>query len=158
MLLVTANAQSELTPIERGRHALRSKMDVKACAASVGRAHATVNREVMAARVAGAADFDIEIDCFSQLVEIHAAPEWLWRALVAAAGARKLSRRGTALANNFSPSPRDRRPQGGRRGGLSRAGGPGARAWREAAQRPAWRNLPPRWGEVPDRFGGPITA
>jgi hypothetical protein len=74
MLLVTANAQSELTPIERGRHALGSAMDVKAYAASVGRAHTTVHREVCAARVAESADPNVGISQFMQLVEIHAAP------------------------------------------------------------------------------------
>ncbi len=60
-------------------------MDVKAYAASVGRARVTVQREVMAAKVA--AVFNGEHDLSKQfltLVEIHAAPEWLWSALVAA--------------------------------------------------------------------------
>jgi len=37
---------AELTPIERGRHALRSKMDVKAYADSGGRARQSVQNEV----------------------------------------------------------------------------------------------------------------
>jgi ParB-like chromosome segregation protein Spo0J len=86
MLLVTANAQSELTPIERGRHALGSDMDVKAYAESVGRARTSVQKEVYAAKVAeGVPDIGHAISgSFSQLVEIHAAPEWLWSALVSA--------------------------------------------------------------------------
>jgi ParB-like chromosome segregation protein Spo0J len=86
MLLVTSNSQGELTALERGMHALRSEMDVKAYAASVSRPRQTVDNEVRAARVATAVP-DIGHDLssrFSQLVEIHAAPEWLWRALVAA--------------------------------------------------------------------------
>jgi hypothetical protein len=85
MLLVTANAQGELTPIERGRHALGSDMDVKAYADSVGRAkeYRTVVNETYAAKVANAVA-DVCNDKFYQLVEIHAAPEWLWSALVAA--------------------------------------------------------------------------
>jgi hypothetical protein len=50
-------------------------MDVKAYAASRGRKQANVFREVMAARVADATDFDVEIDLFSQLCEIHARAE-----------------------------------------------------------------------------------
>lgn len=88
MLLVTSNAQSELTPLERGMHALRSGMDVKAYAESVGRAkqRRNVHNEVMAARVAKFVE-DVFHDLskyFSQLVEIHAAPGWLWSALVVA--------------------------------------------------------------------------
>ena len=55
-------------------------MDVKAYAASVGRAQRTVANEVWAAEVAAVADVGNE--SFSQLVEIHAAPKWLWAALV----------------------------------------------------------------------------
>ena len=57
-------------------------MDVNAYAASVGRAHKTVHDEVCAARVA--ADAHARTDDFRTLVAIHAAPRWLWRALVAA--------------------------------------------------------------------------
>lgn len=50
-MLATCNAQSELTTLEHGLHALRSGMDVKAYAASVrrGKERLTVQREVMAA-------------------------------------------------------------------------------------------------------------
>jgi ParB/RepB/Spo0J family partition protein len=93
MMLVTSNAQSELTALERGLHALRSvekpeDLDVKAYAERAGRAkeRRTVQSEIMAARVAeAAADIGHALsDRFSQLVEIHAAPEWLWPALVEA--------------------------------------------------------------------------
>jgi hypothetical protein len=49
---VSSNAHSGLTPFERGRHALGSRMDVKAYAESVGRARQTVDNEARAARVA----------------------------------------------------------------------------------------------------------
>ena len=35
MMLVTCNAQGELSALERGMHALRSGMDVKACGSTV---------------------------------------------------------------------------------------------------------------------------
>ena len=86
MELVRSNAQSELTALERGLHALHSGLDAKSYAAGVGRAHTTVHNEVKAARVASATvDTDVGIGhakLFSQLVEIHAAPRWLWPALV----------------------------------------------------------------------------
>jgi hypothetical protein len=50
-LLLTSNAQGELTALERGMRALRS---VKAYAASVGRKRQTVSDEVCAVRVAEA--------------------------------------------------------------------------------------------------------
>jgi len=54
MMLATCNAQGELSALERGTHALNSGMDVKAYAASVGRARTTVHDEVYAAEVARA--------------------------------------------------------------------------------------------------------
>jgi protein gp37/ParB-like chromosome segregation protein Spo0J len=96
MMLVTSNAQSELTALEHGLHALHSvakpeDLDVKAYAASVGREkeYQTVRHEVMAARVASAVlhvynDLGDLAGHFRVLVEIHAAPEWLWPALVEA--------------------------------------------------------------------------
>jgi ParB/RepB/Spo0J family partition protein len=85
MELVRSNAQSELTALERGLHALRSGVDVKAYAESVGRARKTVSDEVLAAKVSEAVA-DIRHDLsgvFSQLVAVHAAARWLWPALVA---------------------------------------------------------------------------
>jgi uncharacterized protein YbjT (DUF2867 family) len=70
-------------------------MDVKAYAESVGRARSTVHSEVYAAEVAEAVP-DIGNDRFAQLVEIHAAPEWLWAALVAARACAVSTRRPTA--------------------------------------------------------------
>lgn len=99
MALALFNAQSELSPIERGMHALHSGMDVKAYAASVGRVRTTVQDEVKAARVAEAVT-DIRHDekpRFAQLVEIHAAPRWIWPSLVAALGA------GPSIKSAFGP-------------------------------------------------------
>jgi hypothetical protein len=83
MALVTSNAQSELSALERGKHALHSGMDVKAYSDSIGRARGTVRDEVYAAEVAEAVS-DIRHDTPHQLlVAIHpAAPRWLWPALV----------------------------------------------------------------------------
>lgn len=84
MELVRANAQGELTALERGMHALHSGMDVKAYAESVGRARTTIQDEVKAARVTDAVTHmrhDLT-DQFRSLSEIHAAPKWLWSALV----------------------------------------------------------------------------
>src|SRR6516165_12272767 len=91
MLLLTSNNQGELTALERGLHALRSvvdgaKLDVKAYAAKAGRARQTVQNEVMAARVANAVPHVGHelVDRYKALVKIHAAPQWLWPALVEA--------------------------------------------------------------------------
>ncbi|HWY83107.1 MAG TPA: hypothetical protein VNY10_14475 [Roseiarcus sp.] len=56
---------------------------VKAYAESVGRARTTVQNEVYAAEVEEAVP-NVGHGQFIQLVEIHAAPEWLWSALVSA--------------------------------------------------------------------------
>lgn len=86
MALALNNAQGELSPIERGMHALHSGMAGKTYAGSIGRPQPSIAREISAARVAeSVTDVGYDIaDKFSQLVEIHAAPEWLWSALVSA--------------------------------------------------------------------------
>lgn len=66
MLLATSNAQGELTPLERGFHALKSGMDVKSYATSVGRKLPTVSRGK------GHNDLSAHFGC---LTAIHAAPE-----------------------------------------------------------------------------------
>src|SRR5271169_3099416 len=95
MMLLTCNAQSELTALEKGLHALRRpknpetgeyETDVKAYAESAGRKRTTVHAEVYAAEVATAVP-DIGNGLsphFAKLVEIHAARPWLWPALVQA--------------------------------------------------------------------------
>lgn len=86
MLLATSNAQGELSALERGLHALRSGMDVRAYAKACGRKENTVGNGAKAARVAETVtDIGDEVSRhFSQLVEIHAAPPWLWPSLVRA--------------------------------------------------------------------------
>jgi len=60
-------------------------MDVRAYAELTGRKFTTVQREIQAASVAKACtDIGTQAQHFSQLVEIHAAPQWLWLALVRA--------------------------------------------------------------------------
>lgn len=89
MELVRANAQGELSPLERGIHALHAienkiHPDVKAYAESVGRKRTTVHNEIYAASVAMAVPHvgnDISSH-YKSFVEIHAAPSWLWPALV----------------------------------------------------------------------------
>jgi protein gp37 len=84
MELVKSNTQSELTPLERGFHALRSPLDCKGYAKETGRARTSVQKELHAAEVATAVP-DIGhglSEKVHHLVEIHVAPEWLWSALV----------------------------------------------------------------------------
>jgi ParB-like chromosome segregation protein Spo0J len=84
MALVLANSQSELLPLERGMHALKSGLDVKAYAASVERPRQTVSVEVCAARVASAVPhmWHEVVERARQLAELHAAASWLWPTLV----------------------------------------------------------------------------
>jgi ParB/RepB/Spo0J family partition protein len=94
MLLVTSNAQSELTALEHGLHALRMTekgkhgKSISAYAEAVGRPRQSVQQEVHAAEVyrevaANAATL-VPTDQPRHLAEIHAAPRWFWRALVQA--------------------------------------------------------------------------
>ena len=92
MALVLANTQGELHPLEEGKHAAESGLDLKSYAEAVGRARTSVSNEVLAARVAsvvtniGHADLDAR---WIALREIHAAPSWLWPALAAELVARE---------------------------------------------------------------------
>ncbi len=99
MLLVTSNAQSELSALERGLHALAATTgdapaypDAKAYAEAVGRPHATVQQELRAARVASICNCISAADLqpyARHLAEIHAAPRWVGRALVGGTVARR---------------------------------------------------------------------
>lgn len=86
MELVLCNTQSELHPLEEGKHAAESGMDLKAYAEASGKVRKTLSNKVMAWRVMAVADVGHELvrDLWSQLAEIHAAPHWLWTALVKA--------------------------------------------------------------------------
>jgi proteic killer suppression protein len=83
MQLVLSNAQGELSPLERGMHALAAT-DIKAYALAVGRKPATVQGEVQAARVAknGQPFLGDLLERTNQLVAIHCAPQPCWLALV----------------------------------------------------------------------------
>ncbi len=91
MELVRANAQGELSALERGIHALgatekgKHGKSVNAYATQVGRAEATVRLEVRAAEVANShtcENFAILIERHRHLAEIYPAPRWLWPALL----------------------------------------------------------------------------
>ena len=82
------NTQSELHPLEEGKHAAESKkesgLDLKEYATAAGKKYATLYNKVRAYRVASVCDIANATaqETWNQLVEIHAAPQWLWPALV----------------------------------------------------------------------------
>jgi protein gp37 len=85
MELVLCNTQSELHPLEEGIHALDSGLNGSEYARQSGKKQPEVARRVMAARVfkvmpCGITD-PTSVD-WRNLAEIHAAPQWLWTALV----------------------------------------------------------------------------
>jgi hypothetical protein len=70
---------------ELGKHAAQSGMDLKAYAEASGKAYKSLYNKVTSYRVSsvshvGNADAQ---DNWRNLAEIHAAPNWLWKALVA---------------------------------------------------------------------------
>ena len=108
MALVQCNTHGELTPLERGMHALRSNLSVRAYAEKVGRAHKTVDHEVRAAKVLSACANVGTPPNHVALSEIHAAPSWLWPALVAAATAEewtvdRVRRAGATVKDTAAP-------------------------------------------------------
>ncbi len=91
MELVRANAQGELTVLERGMHALgfvekgKHGRSAEAYAKETGREKEvrSVRREIDAAEVVHEIGHMADLsDRFHQLVEIHSSPRWLWPALV----------------------------------------------------------------------------
>lgn len=84
MQLVLCNTQSELHPLEEGKHAAQSGMDLKSYAEKAGKARTTLSTKVKSYRVMAVTDIghDKARESWSQLAEIHAAPKWLWRAMV----------------------------------------------------------------------------
>jgi ParB/RepB/Spo0J family partition protein len=87
MQLVLANAQGELSPLERGLHALAATEkhgDIKGYAEATGRPRPSVQAEVQAARVAKSCtcNFSELLDRTRHLSDIHAAPRHCWPALV----------------------------------------------------------------------------
>jgi hypothetical protein len=86
MALALCNAQGELHPLEVGIHALKSGLDITAYAERAGAVRTTLQDKVKAARVYETVT-DIRHEAMNRwqhLSVIHAAPRWLWRALVAA--------------------------------------------------------------------------
>lgn len=85
MQLVLCNTQSELHALEEGKHAAESGMDLKAYAEASGKARTTLTDKVKAYRVLAVTHVrhDQIRDSWRNLAEIHAAPRWLWSALVA---------------------------------------------------------------------------
>jgi hypothetical protein len=81
---VLCNTQSELHPLEEGKHAAESGIDLKAYAEASGKVRTTLSTKVKAWRVLAVTDIGHEVvrDSWSQLAEIHTAPQWLWTALV----------------------------------------------------------------------------
>ena len=77
-------SESELHPLEEGKHAAESGMDLKAYAAAAGNERSTLARKVMAWRVLTVCHVahDLITDSRRNLAELHAAPQWLWQALV----------------------------------------------------------------------------
>lgn len=84
MELVLCNTQSELHPLEEGKHAAESGMDLKAYAEQAGKKYTTLYDKVKAFRVLAVTHVRNEDarDSWRNLAEIHAAPHWLWSALV----------------------------------------------------------------------------
>ena len=84
MELVLCNTQSELHPLEEGKHAAESGMDLKAYAEAAGKKYTTLYGKVNAYRVLSVTDIrnDTVRDLWSQLSVVHAAPQWLWTAMV----------------------------------------------------------------------------
>lgn len=84
MELVRSNAQGELTALERGMHALGGKWGVREYAGLTGVSPTTVTFQRKAAEVFTRVNAPTDLsDYFRHLTEIHAAPAWLWPALVA---------------------------------------------------------------------------
>ena len=84
MALVLSNAQSELSALERGMHALQSGLSVRDYAKKAGDRSATaVAYERQAAEVFTRVNSPSDLDQYPRhLAEIHAAPASAWPALV----------------------------------------------------------------------------
>ncbi len=84
MQLVLCNTQSELHPLEEGKHAAESGMDLKAYAEKSGKGYRNLAYKRDAYQVMSVAHVCNDArDSWRNLAEIHAAPQWLWSALVA---------------------------------------------------------------------------
>jgi len=74
-------SQSELHPLEEGKHAAESGMDLKSYAEMAGKKYTTLYDKVKAWRVFDVTDIRNEAarENWSSLAQIHAAPKWLTR-------------------------------------------------------------------------------
>jgi ParB/RepB/Spo0J family partition protein len=84
MELVLCNTQSELHPLEEGKHAAQSGMDLKSYAERAGKKYDALHQRLRAWRVLHVSNVNHEVirDSWRNLAEIHAAPNWLWSELV----------------------------------------------------------------------------
>lgn len=86
MELVLCNTQSELHPLEEGLHALDSNMTIREYADKSGKGKSEIDRRKSAAEVMRACPHvgttTEKKEYWRQIQEIHAAPNWLWSALV----------------------------------------------------------------------------
>lgn len=86
MELVLCNTQSELHPLEEGLHALDSNMTIREYADKSGKGKSEIDRRKSAAEVMRACPHvgttAEKKECWRQIQEIHAAPQWIWSALV----------------------------------------------------------------------------
>jgi ParB-like chromosome segregation protein Spo0J len=82
MALALNNAQGELSPLEVGLHTLHSGLSQTEYGKQMGLSQPSISIRMRAAEVADITRV-INADSWRHLAEIHAAPRWLWRALVA---------------------------------------------------------------------------
>ena len=82
MALILTNIQGELHPLEEGRHALESGLELKIYATQTGKKYTTLMHKVYAARVMQNTHMGIDesSQLWRALAEIHSSPEWLWPA------------------------------------------------------------------------------
>jgi len=83
MELVRCNTQSELHPLEEGKHAAQSGMDLKSYAERAGKGYQGLYYKQRAFSVYHVVNGKSEMrDSWRNLSEIHAAPQWLWPDMV----------------------------------------------------------------------------
>lgn len=112
MALALENIQSPLTPLEEGLHALKSQMSQRDYAAKVGKGMGAIQPRVQAAAVMTACNHVNTADLspyWRSLSEIHAAPKWLWKAMVDAlvtgSWTVEQTRRKVGEVKEFAPPP-----------------------------------------------------
>jgi hypothetical protein len=85
MQLVLCNTQSELHPLEIGKHAVESGQSMSAYAKNLNLSNKNMTLRSNAYEVYTVLPYRnlSDLDGWTRLAEIHAAPEWLWPAMVA---------------------------------------------------------------------------